>query len=159
MTQERFDMVLFGEDGRSGFLRWCWIPRNLAAAWFDSKNLRRPGHLFPVAQTSEHRGPPAAEMPAIPNGQATAEPGGKIATQASFRRKPAGLNFQEADAPLVAEMKRLIDAHQAHHRWDAALAVVGRAKGHGNAQSKAKRLLGRYSDTFGAERDGEDWIE
>ena len=69
------------------------------------------------------------------------------------QRKPAGLNYEEADRPLVEEMRRLIDMAEASGIHDAALAVATHAIGHGNAESKAKRLMARYSALFGSERD------
>jgi hypothetical protein len=50
MTPERFSEILFGDELSSSYLRHCWIPRDLAGGWFDSRNLRRPGHLFPRAE-------------------------------------------------------------------------------------------------------------
>lgn len=71
-------------------------------------------------------------------------------------RRIASNGFAADDAPLVEEMRALIGAGTANGRWDAALAVCGRAKGGGQPASKAKRLLARYSERFGAERFGED---
>jgi hypothetical protein len=72
------------------------------------------------------------------------------------RQRPAGLNYAESDQPLLAEMRRLISTDEAKTRWDAALAVVGEAKGQGQTQSKAKRLVKRFAAAFSSERDGED---
>jgi hypothetical protein len=47
MTQDRYRNVPFGQEGRRGYLRWCWIPRGLAQTWFEAKNIRCPVHLFP----------------------------------------------------------------------------------------------------------------
>ena len=69
------------------------------------------------------------------------------------RRKPAGVNFANADQPLLEEMRRLIDAGAARGPHDAALEVSDRADGYGTLQSKAKRLATRYSAAFGPERD------
>jgi hypothetical protein len=47
MTPERFDMIPFGEEGHNSYLRCCWIPAEMAQAWFERRNLSLPGHLFP----------------------------------------------------------------------------------------------------------------
>jgi hypothetical protein len=62
-----------------------------------------------------------------------------------LRRSFQGLTYATSDAPLVAEMGELIRAGKARGPWEAALAVSGRAEGHGNTISKAKRLVNRYS--------------
>jgi chaperonin GroEL (HSP60 family) len=72
------------------------------------------------------------------------------------RRKPAGVNYELSDAPLVDRMRQLLLTKGARTPWDAALAVSGQAEGHGQPESKAKRLVQRYSAVFGTERDGED---
>ena len=72
------------------------------------------------------------------------------------RRKPAGVNYGSSDAPLVDRMRQLLLTKRARNPWDAALAVSGQAEGHGKPESKAKRLVQRYSAVFGTERDGED---
>lgn len=48
LTQDRYECVPFKEHGDSAYLRWCWIPSDLAEAWFNSKNIPRPPHLFPL---------------------------------------------------------------------------------------------------------------
>lgn len=59
-------------------------------------------------------------------------------------RRPRGVDYTASDAPLLEEMKRLIDSKGARNPMDAALAVAGRAQGFGNPVSKAKRLLTRF---------------
>jgi hypothetical protein len=71
----------------------------------------------------------------------------------SGRRKPRGINYAADDAPLVQEMHHLIVAGKARNPWDAALAVADRAVGTKDIQSRAKRLLGRYSAASSSERD------
>jgi hypothetical protein len=84
-------------------------------------------------------------------GRASANP-----TRTAPRLRPAGLNYELADQPLLEAMHRLICDGGARGPWDAALAVVKTAEGAGSPQSKAKRLSGRYSAAFRAERGGED---
>jgi hypothetical protein len=62
-----------------------------------------------------------------------------------LRRSFQGLTYAAADAPLVAEMDELIRAGKARGPWEAALALSGKAEGHGTTASKAKRLVKRYS--------------
>jgi hypothetical protein len=66
------------------------------------------------------------------------------------RRKPGavprGRTYAATDAPLVQKMGELIAAKEARNPWDAALQVCGTAEGFGDVQSKAKRLVRRYSD-------------
>lgn len=58
MTSERFGWIPYGQDGRSSYLRYCWIPAELARCWFDSRNLKLPRHLFAPApsNTTPRRG-------------------------------------------------------------------------------------------------------
>src|SRR5262249_33344353 len=154
MTQERYDSLPYMYDGRSGYLQCCWIPIQLAVDWFESKNLRMPAHLFPSPRQEQIA---ASRTGTTPTNTSAAEAAAvPIMQLTSRRRRPAGLNFAASDAPLVREMKRMIDEREARGPWDAALSMVGRALGPGNAESKAKRLCGRYSDMFGAEHDRED---
>ena len=53
MTPERLDMVPFDDEGRSSYLRHCWVPSDLAAAWFDRRNLAKPRHLFPPTSANK----------------------------------------------------------------------------------------------------------
>jgi len=75
---------------------------------------------------------------------------------AGRKRKPAGVNYAAADCPLIEEMHSLITSGQAKGPYDAALAVVDRAKGSPNSESKAKRLVRRYSAAFSSEHDRQD---
>jgi hypothetical protein len=61
------------------------------------------------------------------------------------KRAPRGLDYTKSDAPLLEEMRVLLSTGEASGPYDAALAVSGKAAGHGSIESKAKRLLGRYS--------------
>jgi hypothetical protein len=60
------------------------------------------------------------------------------------------------DMPLITEMRELISSKAARNRWDAALLLSSKAGGGGTAESKAKRLVKRYSETFSSELNGED---
>jgi hypothetical protein len=59
--------VLFGEQGRSAYLRWCWIPSGLAKEWFNSKNIAQPAHLFPLPPVKplQMAKPSASELPSV----------------------------------------------------------------------------------------------
>ena len=59
-------------------------------------------------------------------------------------RNIARRDYEVADAPLVQEMRKMIDAGTARNPTDAARALVGRAEGGGSAVSKAARLAKRY---------------
>jgi hypothetical protein len=67
-------------------------------------------------------------------------------------RKPAApvssRGFGRQDAPLVQEMREHIVAERADVPWAATALVVDRAAGGGNEDSKRKRLLGRFLQTF-----------
>lgn len=65
-------------------------------------------------------------------------------------RKPGKGGFAASDAPLVEEMKALVDTGEATSPWDAAGKIAGRAKGsQDNAQT---RLVQRYYDAYPADR-------
>ena len=83
---------------------------------------------------------PAPEQPSLP----TADP------LASRKRKHTGRDWRTGDAPLVQEMRRMIDAKEATSATDAARAVVGRAKGDGQPGSKVARLVTRYGEAYPA---------
>lgn len=55
-----------------------------------------------------------------------------------------GHSFREADQPLIREMHDLIKSGQASNPRDAARAVVGKALGKGEPQSKVERLANLY---------------
>ena len=59
------------------------------------------------------------------------------------------LDFTVSDAPLVAEMQVLIDSGTATGPMNAARAVVDRAKGKGDPDSKVKRLLRHFQRVSG----------
>jgi hypothetical protein len=63
------------------------------------------------------------------------------------RKKPIGVSYREQDTPLAEEMHRLLTAEprRATGLYDAALAVSGKAAGAGSTESKAKRLMQRYT--------------
>jgi hypothetical protein len=73
-----------------------------------------------------------------------------VAVSAPTRRKHNGLDYRAADAPLVADMYKLIQAEKARSVEDAARAVVGRADGHGEPGSRVKRLAKHYRQTQSA---------
>ncbi len=64
-------------------------------------------------------------------------------------RPPESGSLKPADAPLVEEMWRLIEADPTLAPTAAALRVVDRAAGAGTTDSKAKRLAQRYSEKYG----------
>ncbi|MBB2165383.1 hypothetical protein HLH26_12735 [Gluconacetobacter sp. 1b LMG 1731] len=52
--------------------------------------------------------------------------------------------YEEADAPLVEEMRTMIVHKKAHSAWHAAELVADRAEGGGTFESRQKRLHGKY---------------
>ncbi len=54
--------------------------------------------------------------------------------------------YYQADLPLCRKMDVLIKDGTATGRWSAALAVVDSAKGGGNVDSRAKRLMSHYEE-------------
>ena len=66
----------------------------------------------------------------------------------SGRKKGSG-SYEKQDAPLVEEMKELIDSGDAASPHAAAMQVVGRAKGAGTQESKVRRLVDRFKDKNG----------
>jgi hypothetical protein len=94
----------------------------------------------------------------MPAGDADAAAAPHQAKASPARVKPRGINYREADQPLIEEMHRMLTARPrvARNVWDVALAVSEHAQGHGTGTSKAKRLLDRYSAAFSTERDGKD---
>jgi hypothetical protein len=84
--------------------------------------------------------------PAVPERAAGEAPAAVPA--ASAKRHTNGLDFRQDDAPLVDEMRRLIESGKARSPEDAARAVVAGAKGHGKPESKVKRLAKHYRDTL-----------
>ena len=123
-----------------------WSPIRIEGRWSDI--------LFPTAKVLA-LWPPSVN-PAPPPAINQASPVKDTPPRSGQRRKPSGVDYTRDDAPLVQEMRRLLDEGKARGVWDAALAVAGRAKGHGRAESKAKRLWARYSAAFGTERGGGD---
>jgi hypothetical protein len=69
-------------------------------------------------------------------------------TRSKKRRKRGAVSLQSDDAPLVAEMHRLITAREARSVSAAAGMVVNLAKGHGSEESKLRRLRERYADQY-----------
>lgn len=67
------------------------------------------------------------------------------------KRRHNGTNFSATDAPLVSEMWQLITDDKARSAEDAARAVVKRAKGAGEPDSKVKRLAKRYRQAYPAQ--------
>jgi hypothetical protein len=57
-----------------------------------------------------------------------------------------GRDYRSLDAPLVAEMHELIEGGEARSAEDAARAVVNRAAGGGQEDSRVKRLALRYRE-------------
>ena len=106
-------------------LRCCWIPSDLARAWLVKRYIRLPEQLFPHDAWAQSR----AAAPA-----------------AAKRSAPFRIDYRELDAPLVAEMHKMIGDGRATGRTDAARAVVGRAVGTGSDASKITRLIRHYND-------------
>ena len=76
-------------------------------------------------------------------------PGGAQVDQSKRRgRKPGSGSYAEHDAPLVQEMKALIDKGEAASPHAAAIQIVNKAKGSGTEESKVRRLVDRYNDEF-----------
>lgn len=67
------------------------------------------------------------------------------------RRRIAG-GYRESDAPLVREMRQMIEDKTVAGPWAAAQAVAPRAKGSKHGVSTPKRLLKHYSELFGDEQ-------
>ena len=72
------------------------------------------------------------------------------ATNGAKKKKSSGLNYREADAPIVEEMHRGIEVGTYSNRTKAAEALASKATGGGNETSKKTRLITRYSDIYGA---------
>jgi hypothetical protein len=71
--------------------------------------------------------------------------GVRQAQSAKTPRLPrGGKGYKEKDAPLIEEMRRLIETGAATSVWAAAVALAPNATGGGTNDSKAKRLLGRF---------------
>ena len=74
--------------------------------------------------------------------------GSKVDQPKRRGRKPGSGSYAEHDAPLVQEMKALIDDGKAASPHAAATQIVEKAKGSGTEGSKVRRLVDRYSDEF-----------
>jgi len=72
----------------------------------------------------------------------------KVAAPAPHKRKHTGLDFRAPDAPLVKEMRRMIEAGEAPSATNAARAVVAQAKGRGPDDGKVSRLVLRYGEAY-----------
>jgi hypothetical protein len=72
----------------------------------------------------------------------------ELPSKPAKRLHPSSL--QEQDAPLLEEMRALIEGGKVSGPNPAALQVVDRAAGGGNLDSKVRRLERRYQETFGA---------
>ena len=72
---------------------------------------------------------------------------------ARAKRKSNGLDYREADAPVVAEMRNMIDAGDARSPEDAALAVFDRAVGKAIRDSKVKRLARHYREKYPSQQE------
>jgi hypothetical protein len=82
--------------------------------------------------------------PAVPKRTAGETP---AAVPPPTKRRSNGLDYRQDDAPLLDEMRRLIESKKPRSPEDAARAVVADASGHGKPESKVKRLAKHYRDT------------
>jgi hypothetical protein len=121
--------------------------------------------LWPSGPTARERarvvGNPADRALTAAGGEASGGAHGEQrGTRAEPRRKPRGFDYRASDAPLVERMRGMVGRGEAKDAWDAALQLAGSAAGHGEVESKAKRLHKRYSEHVrscsAAERDGTD---
>jgi hypothetical protein len=103
--------------------RWSWRPREIALVEIAGDDVLR------------HWPPPESAGQAVPPPRNRA--GG-------LKRRQNGSNYAIQDAPLVEEMRALLAAKAARSPEDAARAVVERAEGSGQPESKMKRLALRY---------------
>lgn len=69
------------------------------------------------------------------------------------KKRPQGFDYATDDAPLVELALTGIADGSYLNATDAARAQSSQAKGHGNLDSKMKRLLGRIQSRSGAEQD------
>ena len=102
----------------------------------------RPALSVPVVETA----PAAVAVPAIEPALLREEKSAEVAPVAAKRRSN-GLDHRDKDAPLVAEMRTLIETGNARSPEDAARAVVGRAVGYSTEASKVKRLSKHYRES------------
>jgi hypothetical protein len=61
--------------------------------------------------------------------------------------------YQNHDRQLVDEMHQALKDGSVATPWEASLLVVGKARGRGSEDSKRKRLLSRYVQTFHSFQD------
>ena len=74
---------------------------------------------------------------------------GKMESNKRSRGRPKGVgSLESVDAPLVEEMRSDILNDSSLSPTAAAYRVIDRAKGGGSAESKAKRLVERYSEKY-----------
>ena len=66
----------------------------------------------------------------------------------SSNSRPRGWNLDESDAPLLTDMRRLLDSGECLSPTAAAKEVVSRAKGFGTPDSKIRRLVRSYKKRF-----------
>lgn len=98
-----------------------------------------------VWPTAKPDGPPTPG-PKAPQGDVT-----NLIDFGRAKRKVHGRDYREDDAPLIERMHHMVQSGEASNRWDAALRLSDEAKGYGDPQSKAKRLLSRYAEQFGSD--------
>ncbi len=89
-------------------------------------------------------GTPLAVVP----GRGGRKPGGS--RKPGGGRKPGSGSFAQLDAPLVKEMKELIDSGKVVSPHAAATQIADRAKGAGTPESKVRRLINRFNEKFGS---------
>jgi hypothetical protein len=75
------------------------------------------------------------------------------ATKSKGRGRPRGSgSWEGADAPVLTEMRRMIESGAAKSPNDAATQVAGKARGSGTVESRAARLAKRYRIQYPSER-------
>jgi len=127
-----------------------WLDPRKAAEWLLLRPLSRdllPESLKAFLE-SKDRNPATVVAPQPEKPRASTPIEDQPAPEAVHARRSAGRpkgsgSFQKKDAPLLVEMKELVD-HGASV-WSAAGQVVSGAKGGGTEESKRKRLAEAYS--------------
>ncbi|MFT8948069.1 MAG: hypothetical protein ABF876_16320 [Acetobacter aceti] len=110
----------------------CKLPLTM----FQVRRASAPNAAPPTVCTTQNSPAPDAETSEAPSQ--------KPKKQSRFK----GGGYSRKDAPLIQEMKSLLEQGKASSVWDAAQQVADRAAGGGEDISKVKRLTGRFNETF-----------